>query len=154
MRLWGIRLYDRGFPFFGQGDDLISPIAVGVCCCHRRAPQEPPPFSFNATTTMRFAGRPSILRPPRIDRQLTGIPSKLACSLEAGSSAPTCDPCKRPLIEIDHGGRGLSLSYSFEGKAAARTYAPLNSGLDRMRSMHIGARGVDADANSVLEPRG
>jgi hypothetical protein len=35
---------------------------------------------------------------------MIAIPSKLACCLEAGSSAPNCDPCKRPLIEIDHYG--------------------------------------------------
>ena len=48
--------FDAGAPIrpLARGDDLMSPIAVCVCCCHRRALKEPPSFSLNATTTIRF----------------------------------------------------------------------------------------------------
>jgi hypothetical protein len=65
MRLWGIRLNDRGFPFFGQEFFELRKASLSSI--------QPDPMSSpirtlpDDTTTIRFAGRPSILRPPRID---------------------------------------------------------------------------------------
>jgi hypothetical protein len=47
---------DRGTPTrpLALSDDLVSPIVVRVCCCHRRASQEAPVFCRNPASAVRF----------------------------------------------------------------------------------------------------
>jgi hypothetical protein len=47
---------DRGTPTrpLALSDDLVSPIVVRVCCCHRRASQEAPVFWRNPARAVRF----------------------------------------------------------------------------------------------------
>ena len=58
---------DRGTPTrpLALSDDLVSPIVVRVCCCHRRASQEAPVFCRNPASAMRFTAAKKEKASPR-----------------------------------------------------------------------------------------